>query len=286
MTPRLHNLHSSSCSGLSVWWLVAGMLLASWALGGCESTQPKSKEPARLLYLQAQALGDQDLYSDAIEKYNKVIEQNPGTLLASFAYLKLAEINELQEKWEEAETNYRIFLTLHRNSGMTSYVLYRLIVAQHERSFTGVFFKEREVDRDMAPNRKIMREYTRFFFLYPKSVFLDEVSTYYRSAQKTLAEYEQLVGEFYFDRGLYNAAAFRFYHLLRNFPDYPNTEAILIDLIKAYRRNQQPELAEEMERILQERFRTSVNSASGIDPVHSPTPPIAWDDNPARAGGS
>ena len=73
-----------------------------------------------MLYLQAQSLSDQGLYSDAIEKFNKLVEQNPGTLLASFSYLKLAEINEKQEKWEEAESNYRLFLTLHRDSDLTS----------------------------------------------------------------------------------------------------------------------------------------------------------------------
>lgn len=235
-------------------WLLALAVFLMFA-GGCESIQPKSKEPGRMLYLQAQSLSDQGLYSDAIEKFNKLVEQNPGTLLASFSYLKLAEINEKQEKWEEAESNYRLFLTLHRDSDLTSYILYRLISVQHQRSFTGVIFKGREVDRDMEPNRKIMREYTRFFFLYPKSVFLEEVRGYYRSAQESLADYEQLVGSFYYERGQYNAAASRFFFLLRNFPQYPETETILKSLIEAYRLNQQPELADEMERILQERFQ-------------------------------
>jgi outer membrane protein assembly factor BamD len=128
-------------------------------------------------------------------------------------------------------------------------VLYRLVSLQHNKSFTGLIFRSREIDRDMAPNRGIIQEYKRFYFLYPKSIFLDEVREFYREARESLADYERLVADYYFDRGQYNAAAGRYLYLLKYYPGYKKSDAAVERLIQSYRRNQQPDLADELERL-------------------------------------
>lgn len=218
-------------------------------LTACESTTPKVKMPARLLYLEAGALEDQELYSEAITKFQEVIDQNPGTEVAAYAYLRLGELHAKKEDWAEAETSYRLFLSASQNSHLTSTVLARLIRVHHGNSFTGIFFPAREVDRDMEPNRQIISEFRRFYFLYPESVYLDEMRGYYRGARASLAEHERLVGSFYSRNGQYNAAVARYRYLLRAYPDYPASQEVLTQLIEAYRRNQQPGLADELERL-------------------------------------
>lgn len=229
-------------------------LLAALALTACSEAKPKVKTPARLLYYEGQALMDQQLYAEAITKFEEVSAQNPGTLLGSFAHLQIAEIRTRQEEWVKAETNYRLFLTANQGSHLTPFVLYRLVKVNYQSSFIGVFFPEREVDRDMQPNRQIIEEYKRFFFLYPDSIFLDEVRQYARAARETLADYERMVGDFYFRREHYRAAASRYLYLLRNHPGYPEAEQVLERLVEAYRRSQQTEQAEVMQRLLVERY--------------------------------
>ena len=231
-------------------FLMFGMLpLILGVLVGCETPHPQAKIPVRLLFLQAEALADQGLRTDAITKYGELVAQNPGSLMAAFSYLKVGELLEKAEKWEEAETNYRLFLASTQNSDLTPYVLYRLVSLQHKKSYTGLLFRTREIDRDMAPNRGIIQEYKRFYFLYPKSIFLDEVRGFYRDARESLAEYENLVADYYFDRGQYNAAASRYLYLLKYFSGYKKSGAVVERLILSYRRNQQPELADELERL-------------------------------------
>lgn len=227
-------------------------LLLSLVLGvlmGCETPHPQAQIPARLLFLQAEALADQGLRTDALTKYGELVEQNPGSLLSAFGYLKMGELLEAAEKWEESETNYRLFLASTRTSDLTPYVLYRLVSLQHNKSYTGLIFRSREIDRDMAPNRDIIQEYKRFYFLYPKSIFLDEVRKFYREARESLADYERLVADYYFDRGQYNAAASRYLYLLKYFPGYKESDVAVERLIQSYRRNQQPDLADELERL-------------------------------------
>ena len=217
------------------------------------ATDVETRMPSRLLFLEAEALENQELYSEAITKYERIIQENPGSRLATFSHLKLAEINTKQSDWDNAETNYRAFLNLNGNTFFTPYVLAKLLRVNHERSFTGLFFPAQEFDRDMEPSRRIILEYKRFFLLYPKSIYLDDVTPYYRSARDSLAEYEQLVGDYYFGKGQFNAAIGRYSHLLKTFPEFPGTREVLRKLIQAYRENRQPGLAQEMERI--DRFR-------------------------------
>jgi outer membrane protein assembly factor BamD len=238
-------------------------LLAALALGACESSGPKVQTPARLLYLEGQSLADQGLYSEAVAKFQDVADQNPGTLLGSFAYLQIAELRGEQEDWVPAETNYRLFLNANQQSHLTPYVLYKLVKVNLARSYTGVLFAAREIDRDVQPNRQIILEYQRFFFLYPTSVFLDEVRGYALSARETLAEHERMVGDWYFRRGHYHAAAARYVYLLRNYPTYPHAEEVVARLIVAYRRNLQPDLADELERVRTARADAPLEVAGG-----------------------
>jgi outer membrane protein assembly factor BamD len=235
-----------------IWLQAALCLLVALALGACETARPKVKPPARLAYYEAQALKDQELYSEAITKFQEVADQNQGSLLGSFAYLQLADVYSRQEDWLKAETNYRLFLGANQTTHLTPYVLYNLVKVNHNRSFVGVLFPTREVDRDQTPNRLIIQEYNRFFFLYPTSVFLDEVRGYALDARLSLAEHERMVANFYFERGHYNAAAARYLYVLRNYPNYPESKGVLEQLVQAYRRNQQPEEAAEMERLLKQ----------------------------------
>ena len=230
--------------------LVLMVIVLFW--GGCETTSELTQKPARLLFIDAESVENQGLLSEAITRYEQLIKENPGTRLATFSYLRVAELQVKLEKWKESETNYRAFLSLHPKSHLTPFILYRLLQVNHERSYTGTFFKAREVDRDMAPNRNIILEYKRFLLLYPKSPYLEEVKPFYRAAISTLAESELMVGDFYFDNEQYNAAIGRYQYLLRNYPHYPKTREVLRRLIEAYKRNNQPEMAKELIRVQSE----------------------------------
>lgn len=245
--PRFHAGAGSALTraALAVWLgLVAGLLA-----GGCETIEPKVKIPARIAYMEAEALENDELYTEAAEKFQQVADENPGTLLGSFAYLRLGENNYISEKWEEAEINYKLFLTTNQNSHLTSYVLYRLISVQHELGFTGFFSNTRDIERNMEPNRRVIQDYQRFFFLFPQSIFMDQVKEYFRSSRDALAAHEHLVADFYFGKGQFNAAASRYLYLLRKFPRYSQSEVVLERLIESYRNNRQLGLAEEMERL-------------------------------------
>jgi outer membrane protein assembly factor BamD len=206
--------------------------------------------------LQGQQLEDGGLYTDAADKFDKMTQQNRGTRLGNHGYLRLAEIYSHQKDWVKAETNYRLFLGANPNSHLNAYVIYRLLKVNDEKAYTGLFFPEREVDRDMGPSRQIVLEYKRFYLLHPSSVYLDEAVPIYREAQSTLAKHEIIVADFYFRRKLYHAAATRYLYALRNYSGHLDAGYAMERLIESYRRDQQPDLADEMQRIFDAQFRS------------------------------
>lgn len=269
-------------------WVVV-CLLAVLGLAACEQPKPKLKMPARLLYYQGERLMDQKLYGEAVTKFQAVADQNPGTMLGSYAYLQIADARVLQDEMSKADTNYRLFLGSQETSHLTPYVLYRLAEVNDKESYTGVFFPTRETDRDQTANHQLIQDYRRFYFLYPNSMFLPKVRQYANNARNTLAAHERGVGDFYFDRKHYNAAASRYLYLLRHYPDYPEAPAVLKRLIVAYRRNQQPKLAAELERLHKEmgQFAAAKASPAPAKPASAETAPLqAGTEGPVAASSS
>jgi len=220
-------------------------------LSGCAEEVRQVRTPARELYNQAIIAQEDGLATEAEKQLQTLIDEHPSTRLATLAHLKVGDLNFERRKWEEAEAGYRAFLALNPRSHLTPYVLNRLIAVNYERNAYGIFFPAREYDRNMEPNRTILREYQRFYLLYPQSPYLEEVTDYQRKARADLAEHEFLVGEWYFGQEAYGSAISRYRHLLRNYPEFPRSAAVAQRLIEAYRRNQQPKDAEELEQVVQ-----------------------------------
>ena len=65
-----------------------------------------------------------------------------------------------------------------------------------------------------------------------------------------LAEHELNVANYYFEKQSYHSAIGRYLYLLKNYPGFPRTVHVAELLIRSYRLNRQPDLANEMQRVL------------------------------------
>ena len=238
-----------ACGVLRSWQGFVILLLAMMVWNGCAK---KKTKPVRELYYQVINSERKKASLQVLEDdLNELVRQDAGSRLASIAYLKLAELSFKRQEWEKAETNYRMFLKLNPSHHLNPYVMSRLITLNYERNVWGLVFKERDFFRDMEPNRKIIREYQRFFLLYPQNAYLQVAKEHLSKVLVDLSEHEKMVGDFYLENEAYRAAISRYLYLLRNFPNYPKKNEVIQNLILAYRTNHQEDLAQEMERILE-----------------------------------
>ena len=229
--------------------LLIGLSFLSFACSPVQDTNVRT--PARELYNQAVIASEDQFYSEAEELFRKLSTEHSGTQLATLAYLQLGELFFKRTKWDDAEVNYRSFLIRNPNSHLTPYVISQIISLNYERNRYGIFIRERSFDRDMEPNRKIIQEYQRFYLLYRQSNYLEDVTELLRNASNDLAEYEFVVGEYYFSQKAYDSAITRYLYLLKNFPKFERRNQIAERLIDAYENNQQPEQANSIRMILE-----------------------------------
>lgn len=217
--------------------------------GGCSSIELVNVEDKYDAAIQNM---DREEYALAIPLLKELIDENPGTRYAAYSYLKLADaylMSGESKSFTEAETNYRIFLNYSSYSHLVPYVLSRLIELNYKRNTSTFFGETYAFSRDPEHFRKIITEFQRFYFLYPDSLYLKDARLYLDKSVDALAEHETLIGQWYYDQSLYDAAITRFRYILYNFPSFSKKEMIVELLIASYWKNQQPELAEELKNI-------------------------------------
>ena len=227
------------------------LLVFSGLLQSCTETgTTQVRLPSIELYQRAMVALEDEFYQEALKNFQILVDEHSGTRLATLSHLKMGDLYFKQRKWEESESNYRRFLLLNPRSHLTPYTLNRLIALNYERNLYGLFVKSRDFDRNMEPNRTLIREYQRFYLLFPHSPYLADVQEYQKRARSDLAEHELHVANYYFAKEAYHSAIGRYLYLLKYYPGFPRTTHVAERLIEAYRLNQQPELAAEMQKVL------------------------------------
>ena len=142
------------------------LLIFSGLLQSCTDTATTQvRVPATELYQKALVAFEDKFYLEALKNFEILIEEHSGTRLATLSHLKMGDLYFLQNKWEESESSYRRFLLLNPRTHLVPYTLNRLIALNYERNIYGLFVKSRDYDRNMEPNRTLIREYQRFYLL-------------------------------------------------------------------------------------------------------------------------
>lgn len=229
--------------------------LAALSFVGCSQSEPKTVEQK---YDQAIELMDKGQYSLATPVLLEVINENPGTRYATYAHLKLGDAwlaaGESDEDYISAKTQYSIFLNNSPGSHLVPYVMSRLIEVSYRRNISMFFSDEYAFSRDPGHFRDIIEEFKRFYLLYPDSLYLEDSKQYLSLAERALAVHEEMIGDWYFKERHYHSAIARYTYTLKHYPNYEGRQQVLEKLIRAYKKNQQPERAQEMESVYLARF--------------------------------
>lgn len=227
------------------------LILSAFVFGLISScSQSTDNSAVEILYDTAIINHEKGFYTQAADDFQKVIDENPGTRYATFAYLKKADalFASGSTKYDEAETNYRLFLAYNPNHHLVPYVLERLINLNFKRNEHWFFGYYHDHDRDPEPYHKIITEYQRFSLLHPESLYLQASRETLDMAVEAIANHEFTIGNWYYEHSLYPSAIARYTYLLREFPGFTKTGEVISKLIETYKINQQPRLAEELER--------------------------------------
>lgn len=173
------------------------LLLAATILPtGCSSAPKKTSAGSQAL----SGTDEQIFIGDTVEK-----NYDPNVIM------KRAEAFFDKEDYPEATIEYQHFLDLHRIHMLAPYAQYKLGESHFKMAKT--------IDRDPEPIHKALEAFEKLRRDYPGSRYDAEAGEKIRAAHDWLAQAHFFVGQFYYRREAYLAAARRFETILKEYPD-------------------------------------------------------------------
>jgi lipopolysaccharide transport protein LptA len=126
----------------------------------------------------------------------------------------------------EAIAAYEEFKKIHPTHEEMPYVQFQIGMAYFNQMLTR--------DRDQTFTKKALSSFEYLVANYPPSLFTEKAKEKIEICKKRLADYEFYVGNYYYERGNFEAASRRFQDLLEKFPKMPGEDETLYLLGKSY----------------------------------------------------
>jgi outer membrane protein assembly factor BamD len=188
----MHRTHSHCLPPIA---LAAAMLISTALLaGGCSSASKKTGGKT------LSGTDEQIFIGDTIEK-----NYDPNVIM------KRGEAFFEREEYAEALVEYQHFLDLHRAHVLAPYAQFRLAEAH--------FKMARTIDRDPEPVYKALAAFEKLRREFPGSRYDAQALQKIQECHEWLAQTHLFVGQFYYRRKSYLAAAHRFELIIKEYPD-------------------------------------------------------------------
>jgi outer membrane protein assembly factor BamD len=186
-----------------------------------------------------------------------------------------------KEEFAEAIVEYNHFLDLHRNHMLASYAAFRIGESQMKRA--------KGIERDPEPIQKAIDSFERLRRDYPGSRYDAQAVDKLQECHDLLAQMHLFVGQFYYRRGSYLAAAHRFDQIMKIYPDKSVAPDALYFLAMSYHDLGADDWASEKLTLLAEKYPNSAHSGEGaklLAKINKSQPPVlvAKKPQPPAAG--
>ena len=160
-----------------------------------------------------------------------------------------------KEEYTEAIVEYNHFLDLHRAHVLASYAVFRIGESQLKLT--------KGIQRDPSPIQKALEAFERVRKDFPGSRYDGPALQKIQDCHDLLAQTHLFVGEFYYRRGSYLAAAHRFEQIMKLYPDKSVAPDALYFLALSYHDLGADDWASEKLTLLAEKYPDSAHSSEG-----------------------
>lgn len=207
--------------------------------GGC-SSKPKAGAPGK----SVSGTDEQIFLGDTIEK-----NYDPNVIM------KRGEAFFDKEEFPEAIVEYQHFLELHRSHQLAVYAQFRL-AESHLRM-------AKSIDRDPEPIQRAIVAFEKLRKEFPGSKYEGQALQRLEDCHDWLAQTHLFVGQFYYRRASYLAAAHRFDQIMKDYPDKKVAPEALYYLALTYQELGANDWAAEKLTVLAEKYPGSEVASSG-----------------------
>ncbi len=184
------------------------LLILLLSLASCAAKEPPFDPVAK--FREAEQKMQHFKYEEARKDYQEIQENAPDRSYDADIMLRIADTYYGEEKYAEAQVDYRSFLNFHPAHRDAPYAQYQIAMCSYNEITT--------IDRDPSITRTALDEFRKLLEKYPGSPYESEAKKHIAVCRGDLAQYELYVARFYFKKGSYLAAAGRLEKLLRDYP--------------------------------------------------------------------
>ncbi|MEW6675880.1 MAG: outer membrane protein assembly factor BamD [Nitrospirota bacterium] len=180
---------------------------------------------------------DKKEYEEARATLLEIKNRDMSKKIAPLAQLRIADSYVKEGEPELAVAEYQRFLEIYPDHRYASYAQYQIAMT---------YFNQIEsADRGYSGAAKAIEEFEKLKKMFPRNPYRDVIDIRIEKCRNTIADYEFLVGEFYYKKGSYNAALGRFEELMKKNPDYKKEADVLYRIGMCYKNLGQKDKAEE-----------------------------------------
>ncbi|WP_455244537.1 outer membrane protein assembly factor BamD [Petrachloros mirabilis] len=233
-------------------------------LSACSSNSKNSEVKAKKVL---SGTDESIFFGDEIEK-----NYDPNVIM------KRGEAFFDKEEYAEAIVEYNHFLDLHRTHMLAPYAVFRIGESQMKRA--------KGIERDPEPVQKAIQAFERLRKDYPGNRYEAQAAQKIQECHDLLAQSHLYVGQFYYRRGSYLAAAHRFEKILKQYPDKSVAPEALYYLALSYHDLGADDWAGEKLVLLAEKYPNSSHSKEGaalLAKIGSAEPVIVTANDPESA---
>jgi len=212
------------------------------------------KPPAQFDPEKAFAAANKELeekeYDKARTSFLEVKNRDLTKKFAPLAQLKIADSYVKEDNPELAVAEYKKFIDTYPDHQYASYAQYQIAM---------IYFNQIEdPERGYGGAAKALTEFEKLKKMFPRNPYKDVVDLKIEQCRNVIAEYEFLVGKFYYDNKAYGAAIGRFEGLLKKFPEYRGESQVLFYAAMSYKNLKQKEKAAEHFARLIEKYPSNI----------------------------
>lgn len=217
------------------------LLVAHSFLAACSTTAKDLRGAVK----QAITGTDEQIFvEDTAERY-----YHPNVMI------KRGEAYVEKEEYAEALVEYSRFLEMYRNHVLAPYAAFRIGEVHLKMG--------RSIDRDPEPIQKAIAAFERVRKDFPGSRYDAQSLEKLEECRNWMAEMHLFVGQFYYRRGSYLAAAHRFEQIFKTYPDRPVAPDALYFLAKSHHELGADDWARADLTLLLEKYPNSSAAADG-----------------------
>jgi outer membrane protein assembly factor BamD len=185
-------------------------------------------------------------YEEARSAFQEIKSRDTSRKFAPLAQLRIADSYVQEGEPELAIAEYRKFLEEYPEHKYAVYAQYQI---------ASTYFDQIEgPERGYSGAEKALEEFEKLKKMFPRNPYKDVVELKIEKCKNIIADYNFLVGEYYYKKGSFNAAISRFDELLKNYPEYKKEPDVLFYIGMSYKNLGQKDKASEYLRHLIEKY--------------------------------